>query len=166
MVLKEYISSNIKNSFTYFSILFNDLKDEFFLSFKEFKEDLKITSSISLLSLLNNNKSQKNDDTFLLKVFEPNTHIYFRMFKFPLEKDMYISYINSLPEGYEALEPVDENGYSIEDLDNYNGLIKVIFYNSSFVLVKGEKDSETDEIRYSNPGSIISNNYCEYSNKH
>ena len=28
-------------------------------------------------------------------MFEPNTHIYFRMFKFPLEKDMYISYINS-----------------------------------------------------------------------
>lgn len=115
---------------------------------RESKLNVRVASPFSILSP----REEKIEE--VVKVFEPNKHIYTRKFMFPENKDIYLEYLSNLPEGYGVLEPTDGCGYTIEDFDNYQGIVTLTFYNDVMVMVKGLHDIKTDTYVFDNPGKV------------
>lgn len=163
MISKEQISSKAKDVVVYLLMGLSEFRDEFVLAFSDYKDNTRIASPLSLLSLVNNSKEKEQKDVEVTKTFEPSTHIYKRMLKFPEDRNLYLEYINSVPNGYGVLEPVDGSGYSIDDIGSYEGLITLVFYNETYVDVKGKLDIDTGEYLFNNPG--VTSTFC-YGSSH
>ena len=122
--------------------------NEYIEFIRESKLNVRVASPLSILSSREERKEE------VIKVFEPNTHIYTRKFLFPENRDIYLEYISNVPEGYGVLDPTDGCGYCIEDFDNYQGTVILTFYNDVMVVVKGFYDRNTDTYVFNNPGEV------------
>lgn len=134
-----------------------EFKKEFFEVLKELKTYIRVATPFSLLSILNNEKEQVKKE--IIKVFEPNTHIFKRKLIFPENRDIYMDLLNNVPTGYGMLEPVDGSGYSIEDINTYVGDVTLIFYNDVYVNSVGVYDEESKVYVFDKPGVSLINEF-------
>lgn len=137
-----------------------EFKNDFLDVLKELGTNIKVSSPVSLLSILSGKKEVKKavkEDIY--KVFEPNTHIFKRKLLFPENMDIYNEMLNNIPTGYGVLEPVDGCGYSIEDINSYVGEITLIFYNCGYVNAVGIYDEDSDTYVFNNPGNAMTSEF-------
>lgn len=153
MYLKKQLNSEAKKVVVYLLNGLSEFKNQFIDTFNYYKDNTRIASPLSLLALVKKSKEKENKEVEVIKTFAPTTHIFKVKLKFPEDRNIYLEYINSIPNGYGVLEPVDGNGYSIEDFETYEGIITLVFYNEVCVDVRGRIDSETGEVTFSNLGT-------------
>lgn len=154
MYLKKQISPKVRETVVYLLSGLSEFKNLFIETFNYYKDNTRIASPLSLLALVKDSKEKDNKEVEVMKTFAPTTHIFKVKLKFPEDRNIYLEYINTIPNGYGVLEPVDDNGYSIEDFETYEGIVTLVFYNEVYVNVKGILDSETGEVTFNNPGTV------------
>ena len=148
MISREQISSKVKDAISYLLGELREFREEFIYCV----HNARIASPLSLMSLLNNGKDKEQKALEVTKTFEPYAHLYKMVLQFPEDRNIYLECINSAPTGYKFLEPLDGVGYAIEDIDSYEGLITLVFYNETYVDVRGRLNTDTGEYMFNNPG--------------
>lgn len=153
MISREEISSKAKKKVIYLLTNLMDFRKEFVEICDECISEIKVVRPLSLLNSINaiKDKGTAPKET-ITKTFEPNMHIYTRRLKFPENRNLYLEYLKNIPNGYGVLETVDDSGYCIDDLDTYEGIIKLTFYNKTFVEVEGVYNPENGEYMFDNSG--------------
>ena len=157
MISRKEIDSKVKNVCRSIYLEFVDKREEFTQIIGEFRSSLKVASPLSVLSLINDKKKREKED--IIKLFEPNTHVYTRKLLFPDNREFYLDHLSNIPEGYGVLEATDDCGYSIEDIDSYEGIVTLYFYNDVYVNVRGIYDDNIGEYVFNEPGVVSTVGY-------
>lgn len=142
---------------------YSEVKSEVLDAIDYLKTGAKFVDSKSFLS--NFLKKKNTIPQFNLKTYEPNSHVYTRILELPKDRELFNNLKNNIPEGYNILEARDKAGYAIEDIDNYVGVIKVIYYNEVYVEVVGTYNEETLEYDYNRFGNVTDFVYYESNSK-
>lgn len=161
MVTIKQINSLCKNIWIYFAMEVNEFKQEFKDIFSMTYTGALVSSQtqLSLPLVTHQSEIKKKEKRKIEKGFSPDTHIITKTLQLPKDRDLLYFYLNDIPKGYGVLEPVDINGYSIEDINVYHGDIKLIFYNIEFVSAVGVYDETLKEYIFDSPGRIVDYGY-------